>query len=211
MLFASDRSGAQDLFVKTVADAAPERPFYQSLILFKSPTDWSRDGSSIAFHQLDPGGAYNVYTMPAAGGTPTLMASGPGREVMGHFSPDGKWLAYLSEFGETGFQLCVRAFPAEGRSIQLTPEGAGRFWWTGDSRHIIYMSTDRKELWRLDLQLNGTELRAAGPPAKLGTLPAGVLVMDAMPDRKKFLALIPERVGVGSITVVQNWTAGMGK
>lgn len=210
VLFASDRSGAQDMFAKTVADAAPEQPFYESPVLFKAPTDWSRNGS-IAFHQLDPTTAYNVYTMPAAGGTPTLTVRGPARDVLARFSPDGKWLAYLSEFGDAGFQLCVQAFPTPGRSIQLTTEAAGRFWWTSDNRQIVYVSTDWKELWRLDVQVNGAELRAAGPPVKLGTLPAGIVVMDAMPDRKKFLALIPDRVGVGSITVVQNWMAGVGK
>ena len=211
VLFASDRSGAQDLYVKTVADAAPEQPFYQSSVLFKTPSDWSRDGKSIAFNQLDPGSAYNVYTMPATAGTPTLASRGPGREVFGHFSPDLKWLAYLAEFGEAGFQLCVQAHPVPGRTVQLSTDGAGPFWWTTDSRQIIYVSTNLKELWRIDLQLNGTELGGVGQPVKLGTLPAGTINLDAMPDRKKFLALVPDRVGVGSITVVQNWAAGLGK
>jgi len=35
--------------------------------------------------------------------------------------------------------------------------------------------------------------------------------MSATPDLQKFLALAPERIGVGSITVVQNWRAALDK
>lgn len=33
--------------------------------------------------------------------------------------------------------------------------------------------------------------------------------MDAMPARDRFLALAPERTGVGAITIVQNWRAAL--
>jgi hypothetical protein len=33
--------------------------------------------------------------------------------------------------------------------------------------------------------------------------------MDAMPDRQRFLAIAPERTGIGSITVVQNWRSAL--
>ena len=211
VVFVSDRSGAMDLFMKTVADAAPERLFYQSDVLFKMPSAWSRDGATLVLAQIDPGTGYNLYTMPASGGTMTIATRAQFREVQGQISPDGKWLAYLGEFGEQGFQLCVQSFPNPGRSIQLTTEGSGPFWWTSDNRRIVFSSPNQKELWKLDLQLNGAELRAAGAPTKLGILPAGTTFIDAMPDRQKFLALVPDRVGVGAITVVQNWMAGLKK
>jgi hypothetical protein len=33
--------------------------------------------------------------------------------------------------------------------------------------------------------------------------------MDAMPNRQKFLVIAPERIGIGSVTVVQNWRAAL--
>jgi len=209
VVFSSDRGGAQDLYVKTLADAAPETPLYQSSALFKTPSDWSRDGKWIVFFQLDPDTAYNIYTVPATGGAATLAVRGQNRDVFGRISPDGKWLAYLGEFGESGFQLCAQAFPAPGRSIQLTTGGASALWWTNDNRQIVYVSG--KELWRVNVQPNGPDLRVVGEPVKLGALPPGLASIDAMPDRQKFLALVPDRLSVGSITVVQNWTAGLGK
>jgi len=210
VMFSSDRSGAQNFFVKSVADAAPEKLFYESEPLFKSPSAYSRDGSWLVFNQLDAKTAYNIYAMPATGGTPAIQVGAGDRDLLGSVSPDGKWLAYLSELNNA-FQLCVQAFPTPRRSIQLTTAGAAQFWWTDDNRQIIFTSGNQKELWRLDLQTNGTELRAAADPVRLGPLPNGAIDVDAMPDRKKFLALVPERVGVGSITVVQNWMAGLGR
>lgn len=34
---------------------------------------------------------------------------------------------------------------------------------------------------------------------------------SAMPDRQKFVAMVPERAGPGSVTMVQNWRAALGK
>ena len=212
VVFSTDRSGSQDLYVKTLADTAPETPLYRSDVLFKTPSDWSKDGT-IVFFQLDPDSAYNVYTVPAAGGAPaTPVVHGRNRDVLGRISPDGKWLAYLAEFEESGFQLCVQAYPTPGRNIQLTTgSSAFSFWWTKDNRQIVYVSGDQKELWRVDVQPIGADLRVVGQPVKLGTLPTGLTGIDATADRQKFLALVPDRLGVGSITVVQNWLSGLRK
>jgi hypothetical protein len=47
-------------------------------------------------------------------------------------------------------------------------------------------------------------------PQKVAVLPTGMTI-DAMPDQQRFLAVVPEQVGIGSITVVQNWRAAIGK
>ncbi len=48
-----------------------------------------------------------------------------------------------------------------------------------------------------------------GTPKQVATLPAGIVWVDAMPDRQRFLAIAPERTGTGSITIVQNWRASL--
>src|SRR4029079_5338899 len=93
-------------------------------ILFKTPSNWTQDGQLI-FFQLDPDTAYNIYAMPAdASAAPTLLVGAKARDVIGHVSPDGKWLAHLSEFGDAGFELCVQSYPKPGRNIQLSTGGA---------------------------------------------------------------------------------------
>jgi hypothetical protein len=39
--------------------------------------------------------------------------------------------------------------------------------------------------------------------------PSGSFRAQAMPDGQRFLVLVPEQTGTGSITVVQNWRAAL--
>jgi hypothetical protein len=68
-------------------------------------------------------------------------------------------------------------------------------------------------VWRVDVQPGAGPdgLPRFGEPRLLATLPAGTLAADALPDRRRFLALVPENSEPGSITVVQNWPAALGR
>jgi hypothetical protein len=48
-----------------------------------------------------------------------------------------------------------------------------------------------------------------GTRKQVATFPPGIVSMDAMPDRQRFLAIAPERTGPGSVTIVQNWLASL--
>ena len=54
--------------------------------------DLSPDGSTIVFDLLG-----DIYTMPAAGGTATLVLTGPAYESQPRFSPDGRRIAFSSD------------------------------------------------------------------------------------------------------------------
>jgi hypothetical protein len=43
----------------------------------------------------------------------------------------------------------------------------------------------------------------------MASLPPDIIAIDAMPDRQKWLALVPQHAGSGVVTVVQNWRAGL--
>jgi Tol biopolymer transport system component len=207
VVFASDRDGAQDLFVKAVGDASPEQPLYRSSLAFKSPNGWSPDGRWILFQQLDPDTQQNVWLLPTSGTpTPTPYVRTPARDRGGWPSPDGRWAAYLSE--DSGrMELYVQSFPVPGHKVQVSTEGAVAAWWTRDGRQILFLGTDRQRLWRVDVEPGATP--RLGAPKAAATLPGSVVGLDAMPDRQRWLALLPEREGIGSVTVVQNWRAAL--
>jgi serine/threonine protein kinase/Tol biopolymer transport system component len=212
VLFSSDRNGPQDFFIKTLADASPEQPLFTSDVLFKTPTSWTGDGTSILFHQVMPTTAYDVYSVPATGkGTPVLVAGGRLREVGAVASPNGQWVAFLSE--DTGrLELYVQSFPQAARRLPVSGNSASRCWWTSDGRGLLYVTADMRELWRADLDLAGSAVRVSAPK-RVGSLPPGLSVttIDATPDRQRFLALVPDESGVPSITVVQGWQGSVGK
>ena len=205
--FSADRDGPADVFVKTVGDAAPEQPLFRSDVLFKNPTAWSPDGRWLTVTQLDPETAQNIWLLPAAGeGDLQALVRSPARDVGGPISPDGRWMAYGSDV--TGrYELYVQPFPTPGRAIQVSQQGASFFWWTRDGRRVLFVDADLQGLWRVDVEPG--EVLRVGTPVRLATLPAGILSIAATADRQRLLAISPERIGIGSVTVVQNWRAAL--
>ncbi len=209
VIFSSDRDGFQDLFMKSVADPAPESAFFRSEVPFKGPSGWSPDDQWIQVTQLDAGSAQNIWLLPASGkGNLTPYLRGPTRDNGGPPSPDGRWLAYTSDV--TGrFEVYVQSFPAPGHKVQVSQEGGSLAWRTRDGRRLLFLDDHVRSLWRADLE-PGDTLRP-GTPIQLATLPPNIVWMDAMPDRQRFLAIVPERSGPGAITIVRNWRAALEK
>jgi eukaryotic-like serine/threonine-protein kinase len=207
VVWAADRDGAQNLFVKSVDEVAPERLLFQSDVPFKNPADWSPDGQWIVMTQLDPDTAQNVWLLDASGTKPpTAIARGPVRDNGGPVSPDGRWIAYVSE--DSGrFEVYVQSFPAPGRKVQVSEDSAARAWWTRDGRQLVLLGGDFRTLSRVDLTPGAT--LGVGTAKAFARLPADLVWVDAMPDRQRFLAIAPERTGTGAVTVVQNWRAAL--
>jgi hypothetical protein len=117
-------------------------------------------------------------------------------------------MAYGSE--ETGrFEVYVQSFPAPSRQVQVSEDGAVFIWWSKDGRQLAFLGTDFRTLYRADV-IPGPVFRTTAPK-KLATLPIASLWVDAHPDLSKFLVITPERIGAGSVTVVQNWIKAIQK
>ena len=209
VVFAADRDGLQDLYIKQVDTAEVEQPLYRSEVLFKTPAAWSPDGQSIFVVQLDRDTSDNIWLIPADGkGAPRAVVRGPNRDRGGAPSPDGRWLAYISD--ETGrLEVYVQQLTEHGQRQQVSQQGASAVWWTPDGRQLVFAGGDWRSLWRVDMSTQSA-LRV-GTPARFATLPEGILSIDATPDRTRFLAIAEERTGPGSLTIVQNWTAGLNR
>jgi Tol biopolymer transport system component len=205
--FATDRDGPQQIYVKTVGDAEPERLLFKSDAMFMAPSSWSRDGTWLVFLQLDRDTAQNLWALPMPGaGTATPQVRTPVRDLGGWLSPDGRWLLYTSE--ESGrFELYAQSFPEPGHKIAVSQNGAVLGWWVHGGRQILFVGGDQRTIMRVDVE-SGTELRV-GAPQIVGMFPPGGGRVVAMPDGQRFLALVPEQSGTGSITVVQNWRAAL--
>ena len=208
VVWASDRTGAQEFVVKNADDAMPEQVLFSSPALFKNPSSWSPDGRWIAMTQIDSDTAQNVYVLDASGKQPpTLVASSPVRDNAGAISSDGKWMLYSSQ--ESGrFELYAQAFPTPGRRVTISQESGVHGWWSADNRQIVYWGDDLRSLWRVDVTPTKDAL-VVGASRKFATLPPDLVWLAAMPDLKRFIGIAPERTGTGSVTVVRNWRAGM--
>ncbi|TAN01852.1 MAG: S9 family peptidase [Rhodanobacteraceae bacterium] len=82
---------------------------------------WSPNGSEVVI-STNTTGRYNLWKVPAAGGSPVQMTRSDDREYGATWSPDGKWIVYESDHGGNE-QFKLYAVPANGgQPVDLTPK-----------------------------------------------------------------------------------------
>ena len=129
-----------DLFRTGLHRGAPVTP------LLESPgrdwaEDWSSDGETLFFVRAEtrPATETSVWTLPlAGGGPPELVAQQPGfRLTEPQLSPDGRWLAYVSN--ESGaWEVYVEPYRRPGERVRVSVDGGGQPRWRGDGKELFY-------------------------------------------------------------------------
>jgi Tol biopolymer transport system component len=110
---------------------------------------WSPDGKLIAFEKLGSSGRWEIWMLPTEGERkPYPYLQGQFQESHPAFSPDGKWLGYMST--ESGrHEVYVQRFPGPGEKVQVSTDGGIYPVWSRDGRRLIYESSDT--LWAVDV------------------------------------------------------------
>jgi serine/threonine-protein kinase len=104
----------------------------------------SRDGRWLLLRRvLSEAGNGDIYALQAGDSTPTPLLTSPAREVSPALSPDGKWLAYVSnESGKS--EVYVRPFPDVGSAKwQVSLSGGTTPVWAHSSRELFYLDGNR--------------------------------------------------------------------
>ena len=132
-------------------------------------------------------------------------------ELLGRISPDGRWVAYLSN--ETGSdEVFVRPFT--GPSAERMQPSGGKWQvsrtgiyptWREDSRELFYMAGNG-DVMSAKVSASASSF-VFQPPQKLFTLPVNAS-FEVAENGSRILALVPDAKSVSSpITVVLNWKA----
>ena len=101
------------------------------------PESWSPDARTLSFRVAGETGD-DVWTLSFNDGAkPEVFAGGPGTQGGSSFSPDGKWLAYVSG-GSGQTELFVEPFPKTGARHQVSRETAWGPVWAPDGSELFY-------------------------------------------------------------------------
>lgn len=167
----------------------------------------SPDGKTIAFDMLG-----EIYALPAEGGRAVPIATGMAFEVQPTFSPDGKWIAYVSDRSGGDNVWIARTDGSGARRISEDDEGAVRTSpeWSADGRSV-YVSRyririDRYELWRHPVDGGPAELVVPAKPSADAPRSAWQSTLGAAASRDGKYLYFARRMGDLSFDKPVAWT-----
>jgi eukaryotic-like serine/threonine-protein kinase len=214
IVFSSNRGGHMDLYVKNADGSGEERLLLKSEE-DKLPNSWSRDGRFLLYSNVNPKTQEDLSILPLDGDRmPVPFLATQFREGFGRFSPDGRWIAYMSN--ESGNdEIYVRPFSPD----KIAESAAGGKWlisrgggvfphWRGDGKELFYFTA---ALQQMALDVSTEKTFQPGVPRQLFPIPL-LSRGDVTADGRRFLYPTPEGSNAPSpFTVVTNWQAALKK
>ena len=207
--FTSTRSGPGDLYSRPSGGGGADELLFASGEP-KQPLTTSPDGKLLLFmRNLGGEQQRDVWAIPLSGGAkPFPVLQTQFNEDAAVFSPDGRWLAYVSDdLGSR--QIYAEPFPSSGVRIRISPTTGMTPAWRDDGAGLFYVTQD-DEVMTVDVTPAGGTMRV-GTPRPLYTAQDLVpvnrnLVFD--PGRKRVLMLrMSSRPEATPLTVILNWTS----
>jgi len=210
IVYTSNRNGRFQLFRKfSDGGGAEEELLNDDQDLF--PNDWSRDGKYVLYSRGLPG-AQDIWALPLEGdrkpfqvvpATPNTMRTYPA------LSPDGRWLAYLSN--ESGsMQVYVVAFKGGHGKWQVSANGGYYPVWSHDGKELFY-STSGNSIYAVPVKVVADALQFGASQTLVSGWSAPDPWFHLSPDDKKILLYRVSLPVSDSLTVVTNFTAELKK
>jgi Tol biopolymer transport system component len=189
-------------------DGGAEEVLVPSNGSMQCPTDWSPDGRYLLFNERHPNTGWDLWTLALGEEHETEpVLRTPFAEYQPRFSPDGLWIAYVSE--ESGRpEIYLQRFPGPSERARISRDGGTSPRWRRDGRELYYESSDGKAM-AVAVKL-GEEVEIGTPTLLFELGPAGPEVIerfDATADGQRFLVILLEDSASPGPTVVLDWIA----
>ena len=214
-IYYSINPGGQSRILRRAADGTGEQETILALDNESDiPTSITADGKYLSYFRQTTQTGFDVFVLPLFGDRkPIPVAVSNFNEVVPRLSPNGKWLAYMSN--ESGrYEIYVTPFLGQRGKYQISTSGGSVPMWRADSRELFFSTAGAGEVMAVDVAANGSALQLGTPhqvaKAVMAAGPEGPFAVA--PDGKRLLLnqLGDQRV-LSPLTLVTNWTADLKK
>ena len=222
--FSGGASGTLDIYQKR-ADSGDAGELLVHSDQTKLAYSWSPDARYLLYSSYDPKTSADIWGVSLEGArTPFIVLKTPYRETQATFSPDGRWVAYLSEQSGRN-EVYVRPFILPGATPASTSaaETAVAQWqvsatggiypaWRHDGRELYYLDP-KGVLMAVPVTTTGASFSAGAPIPLFQTRVFGGGIdnqqgrnYDVAPDGRFLINTVLDIDGHASpITLLQNW------
>ena len=184
------------------------------------PSDWSRDGRYLIYTQTDSKGQGDIWYLQdplnnSGDHKPALFQGTDAMESQGQVSPDGRWLAYVSN--ATGeYQVYVRPFPSGPGRWKISASGvpSREPRWRADGKELFYLKTLRPTI-----RVMAAAVKSASRAEFQGGASQRLLEFNGInviatfndfqyspsPDGQRFLVNTQPKEAAPTLNVITNW------
>jgi hypothetical protein len=196
--FRSLQKGRPLLFSKRVHDSNAEAETFMELDA--TPTDWK--GADVVAHAADESSNYDIVTIHESQHTREPIVKSGFNDSDGRWSPDGQWLAYVSD--EPG-QADVYANRREGTRARVSFGGGTRPRWSRDGRSLFFLRGSAI----MRATLAGSSSPTFTPAVQVVDIP-GIRDFDVAHRGDGLLAIVPIGTSVTvPVSVMVDWQSAI--
>ena len=172
-----------------------------------APSSWSPDGKLLAFVENHPLTRADIWILRVSDRKAWPFLQTQFSEGAPVFSPDGKWLAYLSD--ESGrYEIYVQPYPGPGAKYQISTEGGTEPVWNPNGKELFYRNGNKmvaaEVVTHPRFAVGKARVLFEGPYATVARRVSDASGYDVSPDGLQFL--MDKQSGEAThINVVLNW------
>ena len=176
------------------------------------PTSWSPDGKTLAVIRQAESGFREISMVEIEKDPqPRTWIAGPFNAAGPRFSPDGRWVAYVTD--ESGRdEVYLASYPDRRRRLRVSIDGGSEPVWRPDGRELFFRNGD--EMLAVEIDLDAGEAARPellfsrfNPRSESGALYDSIADYDVFPDGRSFVMPGRSRAEVSDFGhhLVQNW------
>ena len=198
--YSTDADGPWNIYKKPFPGPGAAEPVVTGPVPFKNLLDWSPDGTFLLYSALGVGTNMDLWFAPADGsGEPRPYQAETFQEENGRFSPDGRWVAFVSWESGPG-NVYIDSFPVPGRKHRVSIDGGGGPGWTPDGTGIRFIT----DSMMVEASVQTQPSLRTGIPEKLFAIDTDIRGATRAPDGRVLVIKPAEKAREASVTVVLN-------